>query len=87
MTRVELDPAQRAGLLTNVGLLTAHTFADESEPIHRGKFVRERLLCTIPPEPPADLMVEPPMPQPGVSTRERLAEHSADPGLPAPATS
>jgi hypothetical protein len=79
MTRVELDPKQRAGLLTNVGLLTAHTQADESEPIHRGKFVRERLLCTIPPDPPADLMVTPPMPRPGVSIRERLAEHSSLP--------
>jgi len=79
MTRVELDPAQRAGILTNVGLLTAHTQADESEPIHRGKFVRERLLCTMPPDPPADLMVTPPMPRPGVSIRERLAEHSSLP--------
>jgi hypothetical protein len=74
--RVELDPAQRAGILTMSGIIAAHTFADESEPIHRGKFVRERLLCTVPPDPPADLMVQPPMPKPGLSIRERLAEHS-----------
>jgi hypothetical protein len=77
--RVDLDPTRRAGILTNVGLLSAHTFADESEPIHRGKFVRERLLCTTPPDPPANLMVMPPVPAPGVSTRERLAQHSAVP--------
>ena len=64
--KVPVSPAdQRAGLLTNVGVLTAHTFSDESAAIHRGKFVRERLLCTPPPNPPADLMVEPPAPQPG----------------------
>jgi hypothetical protein len=79
MTRVELDPAQRAGILTNSGIIAAHTFADESEPIHRGKFVRERLLCTTPPDPPPDLMVMPPMPKPGLSIRERLAEHSSMP--------
>jgi hypothetical protein len=77
--RVELDPTRRAGILTNAGLLSAHTFADESEPIHRGKFIRERLLCMTPPDPPAGLMVMPPTPAPGVSTRQRLIEHSAIP--------
>ena len=78
-SRVELNPAQRGGVLTSVGVIAAHTLVDESEAIHRGKFIRENFLCTIPPEPPADLMVEPPTPKPGVSTRERLAEHSVMP--------
>jgi hypothetical protein len=60
-------------------VIAAHTFADESEAIHRGKFVRERLLCTTPPDPPADLMVMPPAPKEGVSLRERIAEHSSIP--------
>jgi hypothetical protein len=81
--RVDLDPAQRAGILTSAGLISAHTFADESEPIHRGKFVRERLLCTTPPDPPPDLMVMPPSPTPGVSTRQRLVEHAATPSCQA----
>jgi hypothetical protein len=77
--KVELPAQQRFGLLTSVGVLTAHTFSDEAAAIHRGKFVRERLLCTTPPDPPADLMVEPPTPQPGVTTRQRLAQHIEDP--------
>jgi hypothetical protein len=81
--RVDLDPTQRAGILTSVGLLTAHTFADESSAVHRGKFVRESLLCNTPPDPPADLMVMPPDPKPGVSQRERLAEHSVVPSCKA----
>jgi hypothetical protein len=81
--RTDLDPTRRAGLLTNVGLLTAHTFADTSEPVHRGKFVRERLFCMTPPDPPPDLMVMPPTPKPGVSIRERLSEHSAVPSCQA----
>ena len=70
-------------MLTNVGVISAHTLDDESEAIHRGKFVREGFLCTIPPEPPADLMVEPPVAKPGVSARQRLAEHSAMPACKA----
>ena len=60
--RWRCPPSSGPGLLTNVGVLTAHTFSDEAAAIHRGKFVRERLLCTTPPDPPADLMVEPPTP-------------------------
>jgi hypothetical protein len=77
--KIDLPGGHRFGLLTNVGILTAHTFADSSAPIHRGKFVRERLLCTDPPNPPADLMVEPPTPQAGVSTRVRLGQHTGNP--------
>jgi hypothetical protein len=82
-TRVDLDPTQRAGIVTDVGLITAHTFVDESSAIHRGKFVREALLCVTPPDPPADLMVMPPEPKPGVSNRERLVEHSTTPSCKA----
>jgi hypothetical protein len=78
-TRVDLDGGKRGGLLTRASVITAHTFADESEPIHRGKFVRQNLLCTIPPEPPADLMVEPPVAKPGQSARQRLADHATMP--------
>ena len=78
-TRVDLNPAQRAGILTNAGIISAHTFDDASQPIHRGKFVREALLCTVLPDPPPDLNVMPPVPTPGVSTRQKLIEHSNTP--------
>jgi Protein of unknown function (DUF1592)/Protein of unknown function (DUF1588)/Protein of unknown function (DUF1595)/Protein of unknown function (DUF1585)/Protein of unknown function (DUF1587) len=77
--RVDLDPKERAGILTNVGIITSHTMADASQAIHRGKFVRERLLCSPLQDPPPTLMVTPPEPKPGVSTRERLKEHSNNP--------
>jgi hypothetical protein len=82
-SRVDVDPTQRAGIVTDVGLITSHTFADTSSAIHRGKFVREVLLCNTPPDPPADLMVMPPDPKPGVSNRERLAMHSTAPSCAA----
>jgi hypothetical protein len=72
-------PTTRKGLLSTVSVLSTHTLSDSSAAIHRGKFIRERLLCTVPPDPPAGLMVMPPEPKPGLTTRERLMQHTNDP--------
>ncbi|EYF07456.1 DUF1592 domain-containing protein [Chondromyces apiculatus] len=74
-TRVDLDPAQRAGVLTHASVLATQAKPNQSSPIHRGKFVRERLLCDLVPPPPANLPIVVPEVQPGVSTRERFAQH------------
>ncbi len=79
LQKVQLDANQRAGVLTSVGLLTAHAISDISAPIVRGKFIRERLLCTELAEPPPALMVEEPARKPGSTTRELLERHSVDP--------
>ncbi len=51
-SRVDLDPSERAGILTHASVLALNAYADEPSIIHRGKFVRERLLCqTLPPPP------------------------------------
>ena len=51
--RIELDPATRAGLLTQGSFLAGRAHADEASWVERGKFVRERLLCNqLPPPPP-----------------------------------
>src|SRR5262249_15310942 len=50
---------------------------NQSSPVHRGKFVRERLLCQTLPPPPANIVITPPAVRAGVSTRERFTEHSA----------
>jgi hypothetical protein len=44
-----LDGSQRAGLLTQGAILAANAHSNESSPVHRGKFVRTQLLCTMPP--------------------------------------
>ncbi len=75
--RVALDPMQRAGLLTNGALLSLAAKPDQTSPVHRGKFVREQLLCQQLPSPPA---LDPPIMAPIVSatasTRERFAQHT-----------
>ncbi len=55
LTQVELDPAERAGLLTQSGFLASHAYTTMSSPIHRGVFVQRRLLCADIPDPPGDV--------------------------------
>ena len=77
--RVSLDPAQRAGLLTQPGVLAIHAKPAETSPTARGKFVRERLFCQLLPEPPPDVDTTPPEVDPSLTTRERLNQHMTDP--------
>jgi hypothetical protein len=74
-----LYPDRRPGLLAHPALLAALAKPDQTHPIARGKFVREQLLCQPPPPPPPDVDNAIPAPDPDLSTRERFAEHSADP--------
>lgn len=79
LVRVELDPTQRAGVLTMPGVLAMNSNANQSSPVYRGKFVREQVLCQHLPDPPDDLMVIPPDPDPDLTTRERFDQHRTDP--------
>jgi hypothetical protein len=77
LVRTELDPQQRAGVLTHASVLAHLAKADESSPIKRGAFVRNRLLCqhlvtpndAVPPLPP---IAE------GLTTRQRIAAHTSN---------
>lgn len=77
--RVDLALQNRAGLLTHAGLMATLAKADQTDPVHRGKFVRERLLCQSVPPPPPDANITPPVISPDATTRERFAQHQADP--------
>ncbi len=78
MVRVELDPDRRAGLLTMPAFLAVQSNPNQSSPIYRGKFVRERIFCTELPSPPDGLVVAAPDPDPTLTTRERFAQHRTD---------
>jgi hypothetical protein len=77
-TRVDLDPGKYAGFFTQPGLMALFAKPDRSSPIHRGKFVRETILCQIPPPPP-DNIPEPPSVDESQTTREQFAEHAENP--------
>jgi hypothetical protein len=77
--RVALDPARGSGMLTQGSFLAVHAKADQTSPTLRGKFVRAQLFCDPPPPPPASVVVRPPAVDPRLSTRQRFAQHTADP--------
>jgi hypothetical protein len=68
------DP--RAGLLTQPGLLTLLSHSNQTAPVIRGVFVRERFLCMPVPPPPPDVNAVPPDPDPSATTRERFRQHT-----------
>jgi hypothetical protein len=51
LQKVELDPALRKGLLTQLGFLASHSYPGETSPIHRGVFIYRRILCKTVPDP------------------------------------
>jgi hypothetical protein len=77
--KVTLPADSRPGILTRGGLLAMLGKANQTDPIHRGKFVREQLLCDTLPPPPADIMIKPPELDPNLSTRQRFDQHRTDP--------
>ena len=77
-TSVRRDDGHTAGLLSLPAFLAIQAKPNESSPIHRGKFVRESLLCEQLPAPPPNIP-KPPEVQAGVSTRERMRQHEEDP--------
>ena len=72
------SPPERRGILGHGSVLAATSHSDQSSPILRGLFVRERLLCQHLPVPPADVGPVPEISD-DATTRDRFAAHTADP--------
>jgi hypothetical protein len=79
LTRTELDPAQRRGLLTEAAFLAAHADADVTRPVDRGKFVREEILCSDVPPPPDAFKFDPTVITDDMTGREKLTAHAKNP--------
>lgn len=75
----DMTPSTRAGLLTQPGLMAELAGPLSSSPVRRGVFIREKVLCEPLTPPPPDVSIEPPDPSPTATTRERFAEHEANP--------
>lgn len=69
-------PDPRFGLLTQPALLTLLSHADQTAPVIRGVFVRERFLCQAVAPPPPTVNAVPPDPDPNATTRERFRQHT-----------
>jgi len=69
-------PEPRFGLLTQPALLTILSHSDQTAPVIRGVFVRERFLCQDVPPPPPNLNPVPPKVDTTATTRERFRQHT-----------
>jgi hypothetical protein len=78
--RVNLDGEKRAGLLTQGTFMAGLANANQTSPVKRGLFVRERLLCEELPPPPPNAMIELPALDPKLTTRERFEDHALEVG-------
>jgi len=76
--KVDLDPTQRSGLLTQTGFLASHAYTRTDSPIHRGVFMIRRVLCLPLGDPPgnADLNL-PPLMGNIKTTRQQVANHTS----------
>ena len=70
----------RRGILTHPALMALLARPDQSNPISRGLFIRRSILCQDLPPPPAGVVI-PPLPPvaAGLSTRDRLDQHTQSP--------
>jgi hypothetical protein len=80
-SQVELDPGERAGLLSRVAFLAANAHEANGSPPLRGVFVMERLLCEPRPSPPANVDTSTPTADPdrGPMTNRDLFEERVAP--------
>ena len=78
LQKVDLDPTQRAGLLTQVGFLSTRSFSNLSSPIHRGVFIQRRIMCAELPDPPPNIPSLPPLDGTTIkTTRQQVDQHTA----------
>jgi len=79
LSPVMLDPKQRSGLFTQLSFLTMHGDSEGSFPTRRGAQILRRVFCQEIEVPQNIVVPEVKAPSPGVTTRQRFAEHSMNP--------
>lgn len=80
--KVMLDPStHRGGLLTQAGVLSGPVHTNHENPVVRGSFVVQKLMCRTIPKPTGAVLakVTPPDPDSAATARQRFSTHSSDP--------
>lgn len=76
-TWVPYGDAGRQGLLSQGSFLSAAGKPNDTSPVRRAKFIRERLMCQVVPPPPPDVNVDDPVTADGICKPDLLAAHRA----------
>jgi hypothetical protein len=87
LTRVELDPSQRPGILTRAGFLSSFSHFDGTSPILRGAYITVNIIGMNPGAPDPKFFLTPPPPGPFATERayvEALTSQAACQGCHAP---
>jgi hypothetical protein len=77
--KVNTDPTQRLGLLTQGALMVGTTVTDFTNPVRRGGFIINEMMCRhmeLPTDPDVLAQVKPPDPYSAPTGRERYSIHS-----------
>lgn len=76
LVMVDLSRSKRRGLLGTGAMAAKLASISDSDPVERGQFVRERLLCGFIPDPPDGVLEVAPPVNPEHTKRERFAVHT-----------
>ena len=77
--RVDLSGTSRLGLLTQGAVMAVKGNSYRTSPVRRGKFILNRMLCSVVPPPPPNVVPELPPPDPTKTLREQMAMHRSTP--------
>lgn len=79
--KVDISATPRRGLLTHAGVLAGPIHTNHENPVVRGSFVVQKLLCFPIPFPSGAIAakVTPPDPNSAATARQRFTQHSLDP--------
>jgi hypothetical protein len=75
--KTNTDPTKRLGFITQGGVMAGTTHSNTTNPVVRGSFVVQKLMCNKIPLPSGDIlaMVKPPDPYSAPTARERFTKH------------
>jgi hypothetical protein len=76
--RVAVDTTQRLGLLTQGGVMAGLTHSNHTNPVTRGAYIVNQLMCRGI-QLPSNVTVQPPDPYSAPTTRDRFSLHSKSP--------
>ena len=78
---VPLDTAQRLGVLTQAGVVAGTIHSNITNPVVRGSFLVQKMMCIKIPLPEGEILskIKPPDPDSGKTGRDRYSQHSKDP--------